>query len=453
MKTKTYRILTVVLIFQLLVFSSCVAWLLYDTHVDRSGWVEKDGVRCYRDFHARPVTGWQTVEGKRYFFLEGGVPATGWLEQGDGVRYLSGSGGMLTGWQTVEGSTYYFDSDGVMQTGWLEMGGQRYYLPGGILATGWQEVDGQRCYFAPDGALQTGFVNVDGDIYCLDENGHPFTGETVLGDSRYLFSDSGVMYTGWLTREDGSRCYYNAAGAMATQWEEIDGKRYYFGSDGTAQTGWYEDGEYRYYFLEDGSAAVGPTEIDGQTHYFTPKGIEVVLVNATHPVPDYYQRNLVTVVDWTQVDARCYEPLMRMLSDCEAAGNTYIFNSGYRSIDAQKEILEKRTQEHMANFDLDYDAARAKALETVALPGASEHHLGLAVDILGDDAIAWLQEHCWEYGFILRYTADKQAITGIVDEPWHFRYVGTEVSLDIKGSGLCLEEYLGAGGDAPAGNA
>ena len=66
------------------------------------------------------------------------------------------------------------------------------------------------------------------------------------------------------------------------------------------------------------------------------------------------------------------------------------------------------------------------------------------MDLLGDAAIAWLTEHCWDYGFIVRYTADKEAITGFVDEPWHFRYVGREVALDLKDSGLCLEEYLGA---------
>ncbi len=66
------------------------------------------------------------------------------------------------------------------------------------------------------------------------------------------------------------------------------------------------------------------------------------------------------------------------------------------------------------------------------------------MDLLGKEAIAWLTEHCWEYGFIVRYTEDKEEITGIIDEPWHFRYVGTEVSLDMKDSGLCLEEYLGA---------
>ena len=110
----------------------------------------------------------------------------------------------------------------------------------------------------------------------------------------------------------------------------------------------------------------------------------------------------------------------------------------------QTEILEYRTQEHMEDFDLTYEEAYEKALETVAIPGTSEHHLGLAVDLLGEEAIAWFREHCWDYGFIVRYAAEKESYTGIIDEPWHFRYVGTEVSLDMKDSGLCLEEYLGA---------
>ena len=98
----------------------------------------------------------------------------------------------------------------------------------------------------------------------------------------------------------------------------------------------------------------------------------------------------------------------------------------------------------MEDFDLSYEEAYEKALETVALPGTSEHQLGLAVDLLGDEAIAWFHEHCWDYGFIVRYTEEKENWTGIIDEPWHFRYVGREVALDIQASGLCLEEYLGA---------
>ena len=95
-------------------------------------------------------------------------------------------------------------------------------------------------------------------------------------------------------------------------------------------------------------------------------------------------------------------------------------------------------------MELDFDAAREKALETVAIPNTSEHQLGLSVDLLGTDAVPWFQEHCWDYGFILRYPGEKENITGITDESWHFRYVGKTVAQDIRESNLCLEEYLGA---------
>ena len=66
------------------------------------------------------------------------------------------------------------------------------------------------------------------------------------------------------------------------------------------------------------------------------------------------------------------------------------------------------------------------------------------MDLVGKEANEWLAQNCWEYGFILRYPEGKEEITGISNEPWHFRYVGTRVSLDMKDTGLCLEEYLGA---------
>lgn len=136
MKTKTSRILAVVLIFQLLAFSVCAGWLIYDAKVDRSGWAEKDGVRYYRDFHAKPVTGWLDIDGQRYFFLEGGIPATGWLEQDGVTRYFGSDGVMLTGWQTIGGKTYCFGDDGGMLTGWQQLDGVPCYLPDGVLATG-----------------------------------------------------------------------------------------------------------------------------------------------------------------------------------------------------------------------------------------------------------------------------------------------------------------------------
>lgn len=418
-------------------------WMWYDATVDRSGWVDRDGNRCYRDFHGKAVSGWLTLESQSYYLDSQGIPLTGWQNIGS-ERYFFGDDGVMARlWQNIGGSTYFFGNDGAMRSGWMHLDGNRYYLDGGILCTGWVEIDGQKRYFDTDGILQLGFSTVDGNVYYFTEDGTCLTGEATLDGLNFYFEDSGIMHTGWLER-DSVRRYYYADGAMATDWAQIDEKWYHFSAEGSMDTGWYTEGEYTYYLQADGTAAVGPTQIDGQTHYFTPRGIEVILVNRSNPVPSYYALNLVTLTGWHQVDARCYDALVQMLADCNAAGIEYTFNSGYRSLSAQTLILDTRTQEHMADYGLTYDAARAKALQTVAIPGTSEHHLGLAVDLLGADAIAWFTEHCWDYGFIVRYTAEKEPITGFIDEPWHFRYVGKEVSLDMKGSGLCLEEYLGA---------
>ena len=81
--------------------------------------------------------------------------------------------------------------------------------------------------------------------------------------------------------------------------------------------------------------------------------------------------------------------------------------------------------------------------------GTSEHELGISVDINADtqrcssDAMyQWLAQHAWEYGFIYRYPQDKTQITGIINEPWHYRYVGKEAAKEINEKGICLEEYL-----------
>lgn len=431
----------------LLVFSLGVmavsGWMWYDSTVDRSGWKEQDGILCYRDFHGKAVSGWLTLGEQTYYLDPLGSPLTGWQNIGNSRYFFDDTGIMARFWQDIQGNTYFFGSDGAMHVGWLELDGNRYYLENGVLSTGWKVIDGKKRYFDEDGILQQGFTNVSGSIYYFTEDGTYLTGDATMDGLSFYFDADGVMQTGWLDRE-GSRRYYYADGSMATGWAEIGEKRYHFSENGTMDTGWYTEGEYDYYLLEDGSAAVGPTQIDGQTHYFTPRGMEVILVNRDNPVPSYYERNLVTITGWHQVDQRCYEALTQMLSDCNAAGTEYTFNSGYRSLSEQTLILETRTQEHMKNFDLDFDAAREKALQTVAVPGTSEHHLGLAVDLLGADAIAWLTEHCWDYGFIVRYTEEKEPITGFIDEPWHYRYVGKEVALDMKDSGLCLEEYLGA---------
>jgi hypothetical protein len=100
------------------------------------------------------------------------------------------------------------------------------------------------------------------------------------------------------------------------------------------------------------------------------------------------------------------------------------------------------------------EEAERLAAQVVAVPGTSEHHSGLAVDIIDTrlwaleeeqadlPAQQWLMEHCWEYGFILRYPKDKIDVTGIIYEPWHYRYVGLELAKELHDLGLTLEEYM-----------
>lgn len=441
MKTKHQRLIPLILLLTIL---GCIVGGLYwyDNNVDRSGWTEKDGTRYYQDFHGKPVSGWLELPEGRYCFYEDGTPMLGW-QTIDGVTYYFGdSGVMTTGWAEIDGDTCYFGGNGAMVTGWLWLEDGRYYLRDGALLKGWQEIDGGRCYFDENGIAAMGLTKIDDDFYFFAD-GFLSTGLTEIDGKFYCFGEDGAMQTGWQEDKTGRR-YFLRSGEMAVGWLEMEDGWRLFGDNGLMTLGWYQAGEYRYYFREDGTMAAGPTEIEGQIHYFTPKGIEVVLVNGLNPVPDWYEPNLVTLTDDHQVAELCYDALVRMLDDCTAAGIEYEFNSGYRTLYTQTAILEYRTREHMETYKLEFREARDKALETVAVPGTSEHHLGLAVDLLGEEAIPWFTEHCWDYGFILRYTEDKEDITGIIDEPWHFRYVGTEVSLDMKDSGLCLEEYLGA---------
>ena len=450
MRDKQHKMLGDLCILLAVILTLTIGWTVYDKTVDRSGWVEKNGIISYKDFHGQKVSGWMEIDGHIYYFDPSHAMVTGWQTWNEDRYYFGTDGIMRTGWNNVDSMRCYFGTDGILHTGWLDLDGKRYYLEeNGAMVSGWLNLYGSTHYFGENGAMVTGWNTIEGNTYYFEESrGGMATGRIRLDGKHYYFQADGSLFTGWEDSENGRR-YYGSDGVQTFGWVEIDGKWYFFGEEGLTRTGWFQDGEYLYYLYEDGSAAVGPTEIEGTTHYFTPKGVHVVLVNADHAVPDYYDADLVTYIPWHEVAQVALEPLTKMLEDCVAAGYDYEFNSAYRSIEVQEEILRARTQEHIAIGYTEADAY-AKARETVALPGTSEHHLGLAVDVLNKDgaerkALEWLGEHCWEYGFILRYAADKAAITGIVHEPWHFRYVGIRVSMDMMDSGLCLEEYLGAG--------
>ena len=144
-----------------------------------------------------------------------------------------------------------------------------------------------------------------------------------------------------------------------------------------------------------------------------------------------------------------------MLSDCAAAGYRTAIISGYRTQWEQEWLFERKTNYYLG-LGYGREAAKVEAAKTIAIPGTSEHQLGLAVDIADinyqslDDRQAetpaqqWLMAHCHEYGFILRYPKDSTQITGIIWEPWHYRYVGVQMATEIMEKGITLEEYLGA---------
>lgn len=200
------------------------------------------------------------------------------------------------------------------------------------------------------------------------------------------------------------------------------------------------------------SQAVPPTPVS-QEETPDPADWRLCLVNPWHPLPEGYQPQLTQVENGHQVDSRCAADLEAMLADCRAAGHAPLLCSSYRTQEKQTQLYNNLVQKQIARGN-SRSEAMAKAAKEVAVPGTSEHQLGLAVDIVDtqnqvlnraqeDTAVQqWLMEHCWEYGFILRYPEDKSEQTGIIYEPWHYRYVGVEAAQAIREQGVCLEEYL-----------
>lgn len=180
---------------------------------------------------------------------------------------------------------------------------------------------------------------------------------------------------------------------------------------------------------------------------------QLILVNPSHTLEAGYSIQLVELVNGQSVDERCYPDLQAMMDDCRAAGLSPYICSSYRTWEKQNRLFEENVRTLMAQ-GYSEEGARTETAKNIAIPGTSEHQLGLAVDIVDknyqvldeaqeDTAVQkWLMENSWRYGFILRYPTDKSDITGIVYEPWHYRYVGKEAAEAIYNEGICLEEYL-----------
>ena len=188
-----------------------------------------------------------------------------------------------------------------------------------------------------------------------------------------------------------------------------------------------------------------------------------ILVNRTHPVDASYRpadlvqlkdvlpSSLVTVKGSDcEGDRTAAQALITMFEAAKADGVTgWQISAGYRSVKYQQKLFDRQVAEYQ-NQGMSTAKAKSAASKLVADPGASEHHTGLAFDITvagttfkGTEQQKWLQKHCWDYGFIVRYQEDKEAITGFLAEFWHIRYVGVRHSVIMRDQNLCLEEYLG----------
>ena len=183
-------------------------------------------------------------------------------------------------------------------------------------------------------------------------------------------------------------------------------------------------------------------------------GWEFILANATHSIETYAPPAIETL-EGQQFDARIIEPMKAFVAAARAEGLSVFLSSGYR---------DYATQEYLYNRKISQGYTPEQAATIVAPPGTSEHQTGLVCDItdqyydpkdwtvLEKTALyQWMSEHCQEYGFIVRYPKDKSglnteeaktSITGIIYEPWHYRYVGVEAATYMMENKICLEEFL-----------
>lgn len=182
----------------------------------------------------------------------------------------------------------------------------------------------------------------------------------------------------------------------------------------------------------------------------------LALVNFENKLAEDFEPKEVAEADNGYVtDARIADAAKKMISDARAKDNVRIIAlSGYRDYEYQKELFDNKVERLQQEKGYSVSKAREEAATVVAVPGTSEHQLGLALDLVdarhvklnesqeNTAAYKWLYKHCAEYGFIVRYPNGKTDITGIIYEPWHFRYVGVEAATYIMENNLTLEEYL-----------
>lgn len=200
--------------------------------------------------------------------------------------------------------------------------------------------------------------------------------------------------------------------------------------------------------------------LDNITHHVASEdnGWNLILVNRDSYIPDDYQVELTELSNGKKVDSRIYPELQEMFNDARAQGYGLFVREGYRTQEEQQQLMDEKIEAY-ENEGKSKSEAKKLAEQWVAIPGTSEHQLGIAVDInadttksSSDDVYNWIAENAHTYGFIKRYPSNKTDITGVINEPWHYRYVGKEAASKIYSQGICLEEYIDTLGYTDSGH-
>ena len=200
-----------------------------------------------------------------------------------------------------------------------------------------------------------------------------------------------------------------------------------------------------------------PTTQEQIEAYIPNNDWRLIVVNKEHLLPESYKINIAYLPNNYNLDSRILDSYNNMLNAAKNDGITLKIISGFRTYSGQVSLFNNKVNQYI-NKGYSREKAKELAAQYVAPPGTSEHLTGLAVDLISTDwynynsdlnsnfektkEFEWLYNNCAKYGFILRYPKDKENVTKINYEPWHYRYVGEEAAKIIMDNKMCLEEYV-----------
>ena len=204
---------------------------------------------------------------------------------------------------------------------------------------------------------------------------------------------------------------------------------------------------------EAASSSEPPVSLSAKAEVTTERDWRLMLVNPDNILPENFSVDLTMTKYGYEVDSRIVDDVTALIEGAAKDNVKLLICYGYRTLEQSQQLFEKQLRKQRS-YGLSEEAALAEAKRWVAPPGTSDHHTGLALDIVTPEhqvlnhafyntpAGQWMAEHSWEYGFVIRFPEDKQEITGITYEPWHLRFVGKEHAAEMHKNNECLEEYV-----------